>query len=85
MMFEWSLNIIKADNGYILESFEENEDGSKTKKQVVIQESETDELKAHQQLLWEIMEFFNFQGSKHDSERIRIIRENQNGQEIEDK
>jgi hypothetical protein len=64
---EWSLKITRVDNGYFLEG----NDGAR----IVIQEIEDDELREHEHLLFEVMEYFNFMGSKHDKERIRIIRE----------
>jgi len=66
---EWSLKITRVDNGYVLEG----SDGVK----FVVEDDESDELKAHEFLLWHVMEFFSFGGSKHDPERIRIIREKQ--------
>lgn len=66
---EWSLKIIRAENGYVLEDSE----GTR----IVIEEDDNDELYEHVQLLFEVQEYFNFQGSKHDKERIRVIREPQ--------
>lgn len=64
------LTIKRIENGYLLEWFEED-----VRKLQVIQEDETDSLSEHEQLLWSIMEHFNFIGSKHDPERIRVLRE----------
>jgi hypothetical protein len=64
---EWSLKIIRVDNGYFLEGA----DGAR----IVIQERDEDELLEHENLLFEVMAYFNFGGTKHDKERIRIIRE----------
>ena len=69
---EWKLVIRWALNGYVLEgrfgdrNFTEN---------LVIEENEKDDLEHHQKLLWEVMEYFGFQGSKHDPERLRVTRE----------
>jgi len=63
----WELKISRVANGYILD------DGG-THPPQVIEESETDELYAHEQLLWRTMEHFNFQGSTHDMERLYIVR-----------
>ena len=63
----WMLIIIRTANGYYLSG----SDGVK----VSIEEDESDELLEHEKLLWEVMEFFNFQGSKHDAERLRIVRQ----------
>ena len=65
----WSLKIIRNGNGYTLKG----NDGF----DLVIQEDEKDELKDHEELLWEIMNYFNFGGSKHDARRIKIIIEEQ--------
>jgi hypothetical protein len=67
---EWSLRIIRVENGYILEK----SDGNK----FVIEEDENDELREHEQLLLEIRDYFAFAGSKHDRERIQILRMHQN-------
>ena len=64
--WHWSLTITRTDNGYYLEG----SDGEK----ISIEEDE-DALKEHEELLWQVMEFFNFQGSKHDPERLRIVRQ----------
>jgi len=64
---EWSLKIIRVSNGYLLE----HSDGEK----VVVEESLDDNLRDHEQLLFEIRDYFNFQGSKHDMERIQIVRQ----------
>lgn len=65
---EWSLKIIRVANGYILRCI----DGIS-----VIEDDEQDDLKAHVELLYCVMDHFNFQGSKHDKERIKVIREEQ--------
>ena len=64
----WSLTITRIDNGYTLIGHDIN---------CVVEDDDEDELISHEQLLWYIMEYFNFGGSKHDSERIRIVREKQ--------
>ena len=61
----WKLTIIRTDNGYILRGTEIN---------LVLEDTE-DKLSSHEHLLWEVMDYFNFQGSKHDPERLRITRE----------
>jgi len=68
---EWTLSITKADNGYVLKG--KSDFGAPMT--LVIEEDDKDELKASEALLWEIMEYFSFGGSKHDRERIRITRE----------
>jgi hypothetical protein len=63
---DWSLQITRADNGYYLA-------GSAGEK-FVIEEKEDDELYEHEQLLFLVQEYFDFQGSKH-KERIQILRQ----------
>ena len=70
----WQLTITRVDNGYLLEGPSESDMPMK----VVIEDSREDELKSHEFLLWDVMEYFNFGGSKHDAQRIKIIREKQN-------
>jgi hypothetical protein len=65
-----TLNILRIDNGYILRG-PLGEDIS------VIEDVASDELHSHEVLLWEVMDHFNFAGSKHDKERLRIVRESQ--------
>jgi len=69
---DWSLTITRADNGYLLKGKSDNMGAPMT---FVIEDDEQDELKSHEELLWEVMEYFSFQGSKHDKERIRVTRE----------
>jgi hypothetical protein len=64
---KWQLIITRVQNGYIIES--------SSQPPYVIQESENDELKEHEELLYRVMEYFDFQGSKHDLERLRVVRE----------
>jgi hypothetical protein len=66
----WDLHIVRAQNGYILT----DQDGQ----DFVIEEDEQDELKAHEHLLWMVIEHFSFGGSKHDPERLRVVREKHN-------
>ncbi len=64
---KWTLLIDRIENGYILT----DQDG----RLWVIEEEEDDYLKVHETLLWYIVNHFNFGGTKHDPERIRIVRE----------
>jgi hypothetical protein len=83
MSDEWCLKITRVSDGYILEHAIEDdyEDYAETIPvashlvQSVISDNEDDELKSGEALLWRVVEYFNFGGSKHDKERIRIIRE----------
>jgi hypothetical protein len=70
----YGLNITKVDNGYIAEDLSDH-------KITVFEESERDELKDIEALLWFVLEFFGKYGSKHDPERIRIIRQRKDSEE----
>ena len=71
-----SLTIQRLDNGYLLTSpdceglgagewvIEDGPDGN-----------DFINLSSGEALLWEVMDYFSFGGSKHDAERIRIVRE----------
>jgi len=69
---EWKLIISRVTNGYIIEAISSLDELSVRD---VIEDNEKDELASHENLLWAIMEYFNFGGSKHDSERLRITRD----------
>lgn len=75
-MSEWKLEITRVENGYVLWAPPEDEEHAS--REWVIEDDVIDELKSHENLLWDIMEFFNFGGSKHDLERIKIKREKKN-------
>lgn len=66
---EWYLKIVRTQNGYYC-----TQNGSEFMDHV-IEDSEEDGLKSHEELLWFVMEHFSFYGSKHDKERLRITRE----------
>jgi hypothetical protein len=87
---EWSLKIIKADNGYILEGISYHPDDGEVVKidsQIVLEEDkncrEAEDLKIHVKLLWEVLEYFGAYGSKH-SNRINIEIRDPDGKVIED-
>ncbi|OGM09224.1 hypothetical protein A2Z67_04775 [Candidatus Woesebacteria bacterium RBG_13_36_22] len=61
------LKINRARNGYVLERGGEPFS-------IVIEEDENDDLKEHEELLWEVMEYFDFQGTKHNKERLKVVR-----------
>ena len=62
----WYLRIERKTNGYVLKGSDNFE--------CVIEDTE-DELKSHEELLWQVMEYFSFGGDKYDKERLRIERE----------
>lgn len=68
----FELKITKKDNGYSLMG---------TEIDMVFQENESDPLVAELEMLYAVVEYFGFYGSKHDKERIRIeiIKEGSDG------
>ena len=64
----WKLVIIRSENGYIVK-------GNDT--DIVIEDNTSKPLDSGEHLLWEVMHYFNFGGTKHDEERLRITREKQ--------
>lgn len=76
----WKLTITREQNGYTLAG---NSDADGLPFKMVIQDDEKDELKSHEELLWNVTEYFNFGGSKHSEERLRIIRLTKEGKIIE--
>ena len=73
----YKLEITRGDNGYKLRCRDEADDGQKIWREEYIQDDEGDGLKSGEELLWWIMDYFSFSGSKHDPERIRVVREKQ--------
>ena len=59
------MKITRVSNGFFLEGNDGN---------WLIQDTD-DPLKSTEELLWDITEYFLLGGSKHDAERIRIVRE----------
>lgn len=77
---EWKLIIYREQNCYILEA-----KNDEIESRWAIEDDEQDELKSHEKLLWEVMNYFVFGGSKYDTERIRITREKKDGQSIKER
>lgn len=69
----WSMKIIRVDNGYKIQLPPESK--GEVAREFVIEDDDTDELKSHEELLWQVMEVFAFGGSKHDKVRLRVVRE----------
>jgi len=65
------LVILKVTNGYVVKG---NDPVSRESTSHVIEESAKDELLSGESLLWYVMEYFRFSGTKHDKERLRIVR-----------
>jgi len=70
----YSVRIIRGGNGYRLNWTEDTEDGE-IKQEEYIQDDEADELRSTEALLWWILEWAGKMGSKHDPERLRVVRE----------
>ncbi len=70
----YDLHITRGGNGYRLNWTEETEDGE-VKEEEYIEDDEGDDLKSGEALLWYVMSHFGFGGSKHDPERLRVVRE----------
>ena len=68
----WTITIEKVGSGYILEVPVPNDELGK---KWVREEDGEDELKAIETVLWDVLTYFGHYGSKHDDERIRIVRE----------
>ncbi len=69
---DWTLKITRLDNGYLLRGEPEGDEW-------VIENDEKDELESHESLLREVMNYFNFGGSKHDKIRLSVTRVKQKG------
>ena len=70
----WQLDITRGDNGYKLGWWDETDDGERIWHEEYIEDDEADELKSGENLLWRIGDYFAILGSKHDAERLRIVR-----------
>lgn len=68
----WTIQIEKTQTGYILDTPEPTDELGK---RWVREEDEEDKLKAIEAVLWDVLNYFGHYGSKHDAERIRIVRE----------
>jgi len=71
----WKLKIASEENGYKLRWKDYLDDGSEVWREAYIVDDEADKLKSGEELLWGVMDHFSFGGSKHDAERLRIVRE----------
>jgi hypothetical protein len=71
----WSVTITRVGNGFRMNWDEEGDDGMTIHQEEVMQDDEDDEIKSSERLLWWVMDYFAFGGSKFDEERIVITRE----------
>ena len=70
---EWSMKIIRTNNGYIVSTPSESQDMES--QEFVLEDNDADALRSHQDLLYEVMDYFAFSGSKYDKERLKVVRE----------
>lgn len=69
------LRVERAENGYVLRFDDLDDVGDEIIEHVlVIGESDKDKLQAGEELLWWIMDFFSFGGSRYDKQRLHIAR-----------
>ena len=85
---DWSINISKAENGYICEWYEEVDDGHySNKKQWVIEEKDTEygELDAMKYLLHLVKEHFGIYHSKHNKFNLYVeVKEREEQEQVVD-
>lgn len=80
---EWSMKIIKVQNGFICKWYEPSGfDGDDLlKKQLVFEDKEDEgeysELYSGEEMLWFLIEHFGLFGSKYDKKRLRVNIEEQ--------
>lgn len=76
---KYAIEIEKVGNGYIITDLTDMNTTDDTPKRFVYEEYEVEnsELIAGQNMLWHIIDFFNLQGSKHDSFRLKVRLEKQ--------
>lgn len=66
---EWKLEIRKVENGFVLAGrFGDSEEIE----ELVVEEEEESSVEAGANLLWEVMDYFNLGGSKHDATRLGV-------------
>lgn len=70
---EWKLTVWREMDCYILEGKIDD-----ITRRWAIEDDEGDELHSHEALLYEVMSYFGFGGSKHDAERLRVMRKKRN-------
>jgi len=71
---DWGVEITRVGNGYVCR-FPDQEAEEPRWETEVVADMDEDPLKAGEELLWWIMNYFSLGGSKHDAERLTIRRE----------
>lgn len=88
-MNPWEIKIKKADNGYVMDWVEENDD-ELFPHSIAVEEPDmyiNDTLKdlaTFREMIWDLMEFFGVHGSKHSYRLYLTIKNEQTGKEVED-
>ncbi len=62
---DWGVEIVRIDNGFLIK---DNEG-----KITVVEDKDDDEYLAGEKLLWEIINFFNLEGSRYDKKRLSVV------------
>ena len=70
---DWCIEINRVSNGYTIRFPHPNT--GEIWIDEVIEYDDGDELAGAEKLLWRIAEYFAFLGSKHDKERLQVVRE----------
>jgi hypothetical protein len=70
---DWGMEIVRVSNGYYVRLADMDTEAGIT--DMTIEDAENDVLKSGEELLWTVLDHFALSGSKHDKERLRIIRE----------
>jgi hypothetical protein len=71
--FEWSVKIIRVENGFIINRNTLPDEGdSMVQDIVVVQAIDDDFLSAGREMFFELMDFFDLWGSKHDDKGLKI-------------
>ena len=84
---DWSINIIKAENGYICEWYvEDHENDHFVKKQHVIEETDCEncELQAMHDLLYFVKEHFGLYHSKHNRFNLYVEIKDEEQEQVVD-
>ncbi len=74
---DWSIEIKRAENGFVVKWYEELEDDRWDEKNQIFEELDSDGLDAAKALLHFVMEHFDIHGSKHDVRRLEVEIVNQ--------
>jgi hypothetical protein len=74
-MTDYSIKITKADNGFICEWEDEDDEGNPVSFKEVFEEKEFDndaELKCTESMLWHVKDYFGMFWSKHNKKNLKI-------------